>query len=457
MDLVFITNEERMVPKDWLLRAGAHVHVLDGETLPKPPKSGGGPFIILRSGVRAAEAARLVAQRIRPKYVVHIGAANATGNIARVPWEIADELANGAGASIPIDYLLPFRFPGGIGHHLGRREDDYLFSMAAAFRESGASFHAITRSVEREADFAAARDELKTILGFLDGPGEADISAVIPVYNRAGSVGRSVESVLRQTLPPREVIVVDDGSTDSTADVLKQFGGDIRVTGDGRNRGVAAARNLGVAQSSGAWIAFNDSDDVWEPDKLERQWDYLRANPYYEFIHGYDRWIYDGAEIEMEREGRKPEGWIWKASLGHCYISPPTVLMKRALFDELGGFDESLPVSEDYEFWLRLSRNHPVGLCSHVSTNVYGGAIDQISQRYRNWERYRVAALIKAWRTERSAAFRAMMEAEMRAKLEWLIGEGSAPGDEDAVMEYRGLLAALDDGNLAAAAEDFNR
>src|SRR5215831_13254013 len=95
------------------------------------------------------------------------------------------------------------------------------------------------------------------------------ISAIIPTFNRAGVVGRAVESALRQSYPPREVIVVDDGSTDETPEVLRGYGAAIRYVPQ-ENSGASAARNRGIALARHPWIAFLDSDDYWTPDYLAR-------------------------------------------------------------------------------------------------------------------------------------------------------------------------------------------
>ncbi len=189
------------------------------------------------------------------------------------------------------------------------------------------------------------------------------MSVVIPTFNRSPMVPASIRSVLGQTVATGvETIVVDDGSTDDTVSVLaSEFGDRVRVIGQA-NRGASEARNAGVREARGEWVAFNDSDDVWAPDKLEKQFRFLDAHPDIGLLCGNGIDLTSGARVISPRRARQLacEGG---ASLGemliHSYVRTPTLMVRRDLFLEIGGFDRSLPVCEDSDFFMRALLTHP--------------------------------------------------------------------------------------------------
>ncbi|MFH1985093.1 MAG: glycosyltransferase [Pseudomonadota bacterium] len=219
------------------------------------------------------------------------------------------------------------------------------------------------------------------------------VSVVIPVFNRAALVRRAIDSVLAQDTTGYELIVVDDGSTDETPQVLAAYGGAIRVVRQ-ENQGVSAARNRGVAASGGALIAFLDSDDRWLPGKLSRQAAYMVAHPEVQICQGEEIWIRNGVRVNPGQRHRKPSGWIFEPSLALCLVSPSAVMMTRGLWDEMGGFDTSLPACEDYDLWLRVSLRYPVHLLPGAFIEKYGGHPDQLS-RMPALDRYRIQAICK--------------------------------------------------------------
>ena len=169
------------------------------------------------------------------------------------------------------------------------------------------------------------------------------LSVVIPTYNRLPRVKDAVESVLKQTYRDFEFWVVDDGSTDGTGEALRAFGNKIQYIFQD-NKGVSAARNLGARISRGKYLAFLDSDDLWEPKKLETQVRCMEANPQFPLCYTDEVWIRKGIRVNPRKRHAKYSGWIFEKCLPLCIISPSSVLMKRSLFDEIGGFDETLPV-----------------------------------------------------------------------------------------------------------------
>lgn len=220
------------------------------------------------------------------------------------------------------------------------------------------------------------------------------LSVIIPVYNRAGCIARALDSVLAQTRPADEIIVVDDGSNDQTVQILERYLPRIKVIRQ-ENRGVSAARNTGIRAAGGAWIAFLDSDDEWLPQKLELAEDYIRTHPDCSIFQTEEIWMRKGRRVNPKYKHKKRGGFIFKESLPLCIVSPSAVVIKKQLFDTVGLFDERLPVCEDYDLWLRISRNYPVGLDSKIGILKYGGHPDQLSQKFWGMDRFRIMAMEK--------------------------------------------------------------
>ncbi len=238
------------------------------------------------------------------------------------------------------------------------------------------------------------------------------ISVVITTYNRLGLVGRAVQSVLNQSRQPDEIILVDDGSTDSTEKVIPQTFPSIQYIQQ-KNRGISQARNRGISRSSGDWIAFLDSDDEWLPDKLKKQSNALKKKPEYRICYTNEIWIRRGVRVNPKKIHQKFSGDIFNKCLPLCIISPSSVMIHRSLFDEYGGFDPSLPVCEDYDLWLRLCAFLPVLYVKEQLIIKYGGHPDQLSQKYWGMDRYRIAALEKIIKNSRLDDQKRMAATEM--------------------------------------------
>jgi glycosyltransferase involved in cell wall biosynthesis len=224
------------------------------------------------------------------------------------------------------------------------------------------------------------------------------VSVVIPVWNRSALVRRALDSVLAQTRPAEEILVVDDGSTDDTASVVRrQFPGVRLVTQE--NRGVSAARNRGIRAAGGEIVAFLDSDDEWAPKKLERQIEAMSERPDAVLCHTDEIWIRRGRRVNTMTKHRKHGGDIFERALPLCAISPSAAIVRRRLFDEVGFFDESLPACEDYDLWLRVTARFPVLYIDEPLTVKYGGHDDQLSRRYFGMDRFRIQALEKILRS----------------------------------------------------------
>ena len=218
------------------------------------------------------------------------------------------------------------------------------------------------------------------------------VSVIIPTFNRWPMVGEAVDSVLAQTAADYELIVVDDGSTDETPLRLRDCGARLTVLTQSR-RGVAAARNAGVRHATGSCLAFLDSDDLWHPGKLERQLDFMEGNPGAEICQTDEIWIRNGVRVNPRHRHRKPSGDIFRASLELCLVSPSAVMMRRELFERAGGFDESLPVCEDYDLWLRISKDTRIPLIPEALVTRRGGHADQLSRSTWGFDRFRVTSI----------------------------------------------------------------
>jgi len=211
-------------------------------------------------------------------------------------------------------------------------------------------------------------------------------------------LGTAVESVLAQSYRDFELVVVDDGSTDESALELAKFGARLRYVCQNRS-GVSAARNYGVRQSRGRLVAFLDSDDLWQPDKLKIQVGFMESVRNVQICQTDEVWIRNGMRVNPKARHRKPSGDIFLRSLELCLVSPSAVMMTRELFDHSGGFDESLPVCEDYDLWLRIARDYPVQLIERALVVKHGGHADQLSRSLWGMDRYRVIALLKLLRS----------------------------------------------------------
>jgi glycosyltransferase involved in cell wall biosynthesis len=221
------------------------------------------------------------------------------------------------------------------------------------------------------------------------------ISVVIPSYNREKTILRAVESVLLQKkdYPKIELIVVDDGSQDATEELLKPFKSDLTYILT-PNNGVSAARNLGISLSKGEYIAFLDSDDMYLKGKLKAQEEYMRTHQGYLFSQCQERWIRNGVRVNPGKRHLKREGSIFLPSLHLCLISPSASIMRKEFFQEVGLFDETLPLCEDYDLWLRALIKYPVGLLDQELLIRYGGAADQLSKT-PSLDKYRIRTLNK--------------------------------------------------------------
>jgi glycosyltransferase involved in cell wall biosynthesis len=223
----------------------------------------------------------------------------------------------------------------------------------------------------------------------------ATVSVIIPTFNRAEKVVRAISSVLDQNLSDLEIIVVDDGSMDGTRDAVSGFGNNIKYIYHHSNLGVSAARNTGIKKSTAKLISFLDSDDYWHPQKLAEQIAFFKRNPKGVVCQTEEIWIRNGRRVNPRKKHLKPSGDIFVQSLKLCLVSPSAVILKRSVLEHVGLFDESLPVCEDYDLWLRISCRYPVHLIKKPLVVKEGGHPDQLSTLYKGIDRFRIHSLTK--------------------------------------------------------------
>lgn len=267
-----------------------------------------------------------------------------------------------------------------------------------------------------------------------------NISVIIPTWNRAERLVNALQSVFSQSLPPAEVIVVDDGSTDNTREIIHRQFPDARYLFQ-QNKGVSGARNTGIKAASGDWIALLDSDDHWQPDKLEQHCEQLRTWPDYKICHSDEIWIRNGRRVNAMKKHAKQGGHIFRQCLPLCVISPSAVLIHRDLFNEVGLFDERLPACEDYDLWLRICALHPVLYIDKPLITKTGGHADQLSRRHWGMDRFRIHALenILASNTLDTANHAAALSTLLE-KLTIVINGAIKHGNHELANDYRQKL-----------------
>ncbi len=223
------------------------------------------------------------------------------------------------------------------------------------------------------------------------------ISVLIPTHDYARYLDEAIDSALAQTYTPLEVIVIDDGSTDATAEVLARYGDRIRTLRQ-PNLGVSAARNAGIAAAQGDYLAFLDSDDLWLPRKLERQMARFAADSALGLVHcGLETF---GSATSTRQVLQGLEGWVWQEMLrldrGVIVGPGSSVVVPRRVAEEIGGFDPRLLPAEDWDFCYRIALRYEVGYVGEVLVRYrqHGGGIHLDIRRF---ERSMLLALEKAF------------------------------------------------------------
>jgi glycosyltransferase involved in cell wall biosynthesis len=234
------------------------------------------------------------------------------------------------------------------------------------------------------------------------------VSVIIPSYNCELYIAETIDSVLNQTFQDIELLVVDDGSTDRTQEIVASYGAPVRLITQANAR-VCAARNRGIREAVGEFICLMDHDDFWFADKLSRQLEVLQAHPeagvvYSSFINwhvGSDGQFPDPASFDLSQyaDGIDPDfsGWIYHQFLLDCWMLTSSAMFRADVFRQCGMFNEALPYSEDWELWLRISREYPI-ICQRLPPTLYRQHIQQGNRVIRDVD-YRTVLLTKAAKT----------------------------------------------------------
>jgi glycosyltransferase involved in cell wall biosynthesis len=230
---------------------------------------------------------------------------------------------------------------------------------------------------------------------------DIEVSVIIPTYNRRDLLPRAIDSVLAQTRSIDEIIVVDDGSTDGTADMLQaRYGERVKHVWQS-NAGVSSARNHGLRLARGRYLALLDSDDEWLPEKTALQVAFLESRPDFgmvvcdvERIDGDYRHI----DVFHRRDVIREDGWALRWLLHNPALIPASVMLRRQVVDQLGGFDETLRTAEDLEFHLRVARHWPIGVVEQALVRAMRGheGLSAASSTYDDYVRVVEAAVASA-------------------------------------------------------------
>jgi glycosyltransferase involved in cell wall biosynthesis len=216
------------------------------------------------------------------------------------------------------------------------------------------------------------------------------VSIILPTYNSVQFIEEALESIRQQTFRDYEVIVVDDGSEDQTGEIVKQCGEKLRYLYQDHG-GPAKARNRGIGESTGKYVAFLDSDDLWLPTKLEKQVDMMDRNPELGMVITENLCFNDRGVLipSMGKKKRLMEGDIAKNIFLHSWVVTPTVMVKKEVFDQVGLFEEELQLAEDDNMWVRIAANFKVGLLDEVLVKVRDHPSRTILDRKKMFESVR--------------------------------------------------------------------
>ena len=268
-----------------------------------------------------------------------------------------------------------------------------------------------------------------------------DISVIIQTYNRCDLLKRAINSVIKQTITPKEIIIVDNGSTDQTYQMVSSLFPEINYFIE-KKRGVSAARNKGILESKSKWIAFLDSDDAWKPTKLEKQMEYSVFNQdKYRIIHTDETWYRNKKFLNQLKKHKKSGGNIFKNSLQLCCISPSSVVLKKQIFDDYGLFDENLEVCEDYDMWIRITAKEEVGFLDSPLVLKYGGHSDQLSKKFWGMDRFRIKSLEKNLKNEYFSKSQKINVLDTLIEKLTIVSDGALKrGNKEIFKKYNGKL-----------------
>lgn len=272
------------------------------------------------------------------------------------------------------------------------------------------------------------------------------ITVIIPTYNRAAFLSEAIQSVLDQDCFEAgtsdflfELWVIDDGSTDRTKEIVSSYGEKIKYHYQ-EHGGISAARNQGLRISSGDFIAYLDSDDLWLKNKMRAQLSFMEAYPKAMVCYTEEIWVRNGVRVNPRRKHKKYSGWIFDRVLPLCLMSLSSALFRRELFETVGYFDETLPACEDYDFGIRTAFRYPIHLIKQPLIIKRGGHADQLSKKYWGMDIFRVYALEKALGLELTPEQRSDVKMELVKKCQILVNGFQKRNKFKELQKYLSLI-----------------
>ena len=270
------------------------------------------------------------------------------------------------------------------------------------------------------------------------------VTVIITTRNRPHFLYRALASVQAQRRAAEEILVIDDGSDDVAACELSRIFPGVRYHRQ-RHQGISKARNTGIRLACFEWLAFLDDDDEWSPAKLAEQIDYLSAHPEARILHCDEQWLRNGVPLAQKKKHRKPQGQVFFACLPLCVISPSAVLIHRQVFNRVGLFDETLPVCEDYDMWLRVAAHYFVHCVRRPLVVKHGGHVGQLSRKYWGMDRFRIHALWRCLEEEDlSVRQHAAVRNMLMQKLAVYLRGARKHGQHLHVADFSRLLSSLE-------------
>lgn len=275
---------------------------------------------------------------------------------------------------------------------------------------------------------------------------QAKISVIITTYNRAVFLSEAIQSIFDQDYFDEgnsatlfELWVIDDGSTDRTKEIVRSHGEKIKYYYQEHN-GISAARNQGLRVSSGDFIAYLDSDDLWLKNKMRAQMSFMEAYPKAMVCYTEEIWVRNGVRVNPRKKHKKYSGWIFDRVLPLCLLSLSSALFRRELFETVGYFDETLPACEDYDFGIRAAYRYPIHLIEQPLIIKRGGHADQLSNKYWGMDRFRVYALEKALGLELKPEQRIEVKRELVKKCQILVKGFQKRNKVEELQKYLSLI-----------------
>ncbi len=269
-------------------------------------------------------------------------------------------------------------------------------------------------------------------------------SIIIPAYNRGKLLKIALNSVFAQTFSDYEVIIVDDGSTDGTKEIVSAAKRKNLSYVYQENQGPAAARNRGLKAARGRFVCFLDSDDRFCREKLKITRGYIKRYPQYKIFHSEEVWYRNGRLLPQKKYHQKPQGACFPRALKLCCLSISTAAIQKRLFDRVGNFDVNLPAGEDYDFWLRATCRYPVLLIPEYLTIKEGGHADQQSKKYPAMDKFRIYALKKLLESKAlNKKYYGLAYAELKNKCSVYMQGALKRGRIKEVEDHKALLKKL--------------